>query len=186
MPSFLSHDIYHNIDGIRKTSDISLKQDFIFSEVAWLIANQKKLLIAKLREAGYNIPKNINDSSIINLIVENSGDDPKLAYALAELINKRNEQLNQDISNSTGGSIVGSIADLIGGIFQNSAAKKLSQGQIEAQKYALAQQVIAMRGQPASDPNVKFVWIFTGVIGVSLIALIAVYLIKKNKSTKTT
>ena len=143
-------------------------------------------MLRKLRSAGYNIHNNIDDGGIINLIVENSGNDHNIATVLAEMISKRNQDANADYFNTGGTDVISSVANLIGGIFQNSAAKKLSESEVEAQKYALAQQVIAMRSQPNTDPNVKYVWIFTSVVVVSLAIIIGMAYSRKVKTTQTT
>jgi len=211
MPIFQSHDIYHNVTGIMRSNDQQTAQDFVTSEIAYLIAYRKKDLINQMKRAGYSVPNNVSDATLINLIAQYAGRDIKMNDALAGMIadrHRREEISSADgdtttapvkttpaagastqTSTSQGGSssgggwgIVSTIGNLIGGIFDYSGDKKTAQAQIETQKMALAQQVLAMRSQPQTDSNTKYVLIFAGIAALGLISLIAYSVLKKKKN----
>ena len=56
MACFLQHDFYHNFEGIKKSKDITLMGDIIFSEIAKIIAFHKKELVDNITLLGYKLP----------------------------------------------------------------------------------------------------------------------------------
>lgn len=203
---FPKDSFYTNFVGVWRSKDVEITNELIKDELAWLIANKRKEVIAMLKEVGITIDNKAKDEKIIDAVLDNR-DNVRLHTGIAYLITKRHEPEMEKFSglltdedapssgsssssdNETGGlgSIFGSmnpvsaVANAISSVFGFAQSAKEAKAQKEHDRAELIQSVMAYKTAKAGGGGSNTtLYIILGLVVVG--GLIAAYfLVNKAK-----
>jgi DNA-binding transcriptional MerR regulator len=151
-----------------------MNEKIIISEIAKLIAFDKKQLISEFEKIGYRI-KNKSDLSLINFITDNIDNDIRIANIIANMIIENNQTSN------VVGAIFQGIGGIVGGITgvfsEKEKVKNAKEGTkqaeilLEAERLKLEQEKVKAASKLGKGTIIAIAG--AGILIVSLIIILA-------------
>ena len=112
-----------NFAGAYKSQDDEITRDLLYHELGWLIANDKKDVLAMLKEIGVTVNAKASDADIINAIVSNSSNRRLhigVAYLIADKNNDSKTKQGEDDNSTESQDQVSDITSAVGTIFNGT------------------------------------------------------------------
>lgn len=180
-------DFHHNFSAVENSNDETLKKDFILQEISKIIVFQREEFIDALRLSGFEVPDDITDEEIADIVVKNAGTSEKLRRGISFLIFQHNaeDEGKSNLVNGDGkvdvGGILSGLGNAVGSIFDYSTAKQNKEAAEQSAKYQLLEQMVALRASQNQKKGISTGAVIAIVAGVLAIAGVVIFIATRPK-----